>query len=47
MTYPTLEPVPELIETERLILRPYRLEDAAQVLEALLESKAELDPWFT
>lgn len=47
MTYPTLEPVPEEIFTKRLVLRPYRAEDAAQVIEALLESRAELDPWFT
>lgn len=47
MTYPTLEPVPERIETERLILRPYQPGDAQQVIEALLESTAELDPWFT
>jgi RimJ/RimL family protein N-acetyltransferase len=47
MTYPTLEPVPEELITERLLLRPYVPEDAAQVIEALLESKAELDPWFT
>jgi RimJ/RimL family protein N-acetyltransferase len=45
-TYPTLEPVPESIETERLLMRPYQPGDGAQVIEALLESRAELDPWF-
>jgi RimJ/RimL family protein N-acetyltransferase len=47
MTYPTLEPVPDELITERLLLRPYVPEDAAHVIEALLESRAELDPWFT
>lgn len=45
--HPTLERVPERIETERLILRPYEPTDAPQVIEALLESTAELDRWFT
>jgi RimJ/RimL family protein N-acetyltransferase len=45
-TYPTLEPVPESIETERLLMRPYQPGDGAQLIEALLESRAELDPWF-
>lgn len=44
--YPTLEPVPEEIVTGRLLMRPYRPEDAPQVIEALLESRAELDLWF-
>ncbi len=47
MSYPTLERVPERIETERLLLRPYEPADAPQVIEALLESTAELDRWFT
>ena len=47
MSYPTLEPVPDELLTERLTLRTYRPEDAQQVLEAILESRAELDAWFT
>jgi len=44
--YLTLEPVPESIDTERLLMRPYQPGDGAQLIEALLESKIELDPWF-
>ncbi len=46
-SYPSLEPVPDELVTERLTLRPYRPEDAPQVIEAILESRAELDAWFT
>jgi hypothetical protein len=38
--YLTLESVPESIETERLLMRPYQPGDGAQLIEALLESRA-------
>lgn len=44
--YLTLEPVPEEIRTERLLLRPFRNGDGPALLEALDESRAELNPWF-
>ncbi len=44
--YLTLEPAPEEIRTERLLLRPFRKGDGPALLEALHESRVELDPWF-
>lgn len=45
-SYDTLIPVPMLIDTERLILRPLRVEDATSYLEALNESREQLDQWM-
>ena len=41
-------PVPESIETERLLIRPFNSEDALQLHQALLESINELRQylWF-
>jgi ribosomal-protein-serine acetyltransferase len=44
--YLTLEPAPEEIRTERLLLRPFRKGDGSALLEALLESRSELDRYF-
>jgi RimJ/RimL family protein N-acetyltransferase len=38
--------VPEQIQTERLLLHPFRAEDAEQVLEAVDESRAEVGRWM-
>jgi RimJ/RimL family protein N-acetyltransferase len=46
-TYKTLEPAPESIETERLLLRPYQPGDGEAVLEAIAESRAELGRWLS
>lgn len=45
-THQTLEPAPETIETERLLLRPYRAGDGAALIEAIDESRAEMDAWL-
>ncbi|CAN5402172.1 GNAT family N-acetyltransferase [soil metagenome] len=45
-THPTLEPAPESIETERLLLRPYQAGDGAVLIEAIEESRAEMDAWL-
>jgi RimJ/RimL family protein N-acetyltransferase len=39
-------PLPARIDTERMILRSWRLEDAPLVHEALTESTNELKPWI-
>lgn len=48
MIEPLLFPVPRLIETPRLILRPFRAGDAPLLREALMESVADLRHflWF-
>jgi len=43
---PELVEVPERIETPRLVLRPYQLDDAAALWEALEESRGHLSPWL-
>lgn len=42
MPDPLLFPVPDALQTDRLLLRPMSVADAAQLHEALLESIAEL-----
>lgn len=39
-------PVPEPLETERLLVRPLALSDVAEIHRAVLESLAELRPWM-
>ncbi len=48
MPDPTKFPVPELFETARLFLRPFSVDDAAQLHDALVESITELraNLWF-
>lgn len=43
----TLIEIPVPITTPRLIIRPYRDDDAYQLTEAYLESVNELKPWLT
>lgn len=43
---PLLIPVPEVVDGPRVQLRPLRPEDAAAQLEAIEESRAELDRWI-
>lgn len=43
---PILLDLPAQIETERLILRPYRLDDGATVHAAIEASRDELRPWM-
>lgn len=38
--------LPPLVETERLVLRPWKPDDAVQLREALAESVAHLLPWI-
>ncbi len=46
MPHPTLIPLPEELRSERLVLRPYRPDDAEQVFGAIDESREHLRPWF-
>lgn len=39
-------PVPERIETARLVIRPYEHSDAASLLEAVVSSRTSLTPWL-
>lgn len=39
-------PAPTLLEGERLIVRPFRDEDAPRVYEAISLSREHLQPWF-
>jgi RimJ/RimL family protein N-acetyltransferase len=43
---PLLIDLPEQIETERLVLRPPRIEDVAQIHAAICESIDALRPWL-
>lgn len=43
--YPTLIEMPDDIRGERVLLRPYRVEDAEQILAAVDESREHLRPW--
>jgi RimJ/RimL family protein N-acetyltransferase len=45
--YQSLEPAPKTIETDRLLLRPYQPGDGAALLEAIEESRTELDAWLS
>lgn len=44
--HPTLIPLPDELRSPRLLLRPYRPADAAQVFAAVDESRAHLRPWM-
>lgn len=44
--YPSLIPIPDVIQSDRLILRPLEPSDAPQFLDAIVESRPELDPWL-
>jgi RimJ/RimL family protein N-acetyltransferase len=44
--YPTLIPLPDELRSPRLLLRPYRPEDADQVFAAVDESRPHLRPWM-
>ncbi len=43
--YPTLQPVAEELQGERVLLRRYRLADAPALHEAIVESREHLRPW--
>ncbi len=45
--YVPLIPVPDELRAARLLLRPYRTDDAEAILEAVDESRADLQPWVT
>lgn len=38
--------VPEIIKGERILLRPYRLDDAKSLVEAISEARESLLPWM-
>ena len=44
--YPTLIPLPDELRSGRLVLRPYRLEDAEALYAAIDESRGHLAPWM-
>jgi RimJ/RimL family protein N-acetyltransferase len=44
--HPTLIPLPEELRSPRLLLRPFRLDDADQVFAAVDESRAHLGAWM-
>ncbi|MGH2550678.1 MAG: GNAT family N-acetyltransferase [Thermomicrobiales bacterium] len=46
-THQSLEPAPGTIETERLLLRPYQAGDGVALLEAIEESRVEMDAWLS
>jgi RimJ/RimL family protein N-acetyltransferase len=46
MSSPLLHDVPDVIETERLLLRAPRPGDGPELRAAILDSLAELRPWF-
>ena len=43
---PPLVAIPTALSGPRVLLRPYRLQDAAAFLEAIEESRAHLEPWL-
>ena len=43
---PTLIPLPDELRSGRLVLRPYRSDDAERVFEAVDESREHLRPWM-
>ena len=43
--YPTLQPMAEELQGERVLLRRYRLADAPALHEAIAESREHLRPW--
>lgn len=44
--YPSLIALPDRLEGPRVLLRPYRADDAAAVFAAIDESRAHLAPWM-
>ncbi len=46
MTSPILIDIPEEVIGFRVLLRPYRPEDAAALWEAIQESREHLAPWM-
>ncbi len=44
--HPTLIPLPDELRSTRLVIRPYRPDDAAAVFAAIDESRALLGPWL-
>lgn len=44
--HPTLIPLPDELRAERVVLRPYRPDDAAAVFAAIDESREHLRPWL-
>ncbi len=45
--HPTLIPLPEELRSDRLLLRPYRAEDAEALFAAVEESRDHLRPWVS
>ncbi|MFT4041345.1 MAG: GNAT family protein [Thermomicrobiales bacterium] len=45
-SYPSLIPVPDVIKSDRIILRPLAPDDVPAFLAAIVESRPELDPWL-
>ena len=45
-TYRTLIPLFDELRGERVLVRPYRLEDAEAMFEAVMESREHLLPWL-
>lgn len=46
MEYRTLTPLFDELRGERIVVRPLRMDDAQQVYAAVMESLAEMRPWF-
>ena len=44
--YPTLTPLFEILQGERVFVRPYQQEDAAELFAAINESRDHLRPWL-
>lgn len=47
VTYRTLQPVYDELRGSRILLRPYRIQDAPALFEAVEESRAHIDPWIS
>ena len=45
-TFRTLQPIAEELRGERVIVRPYRLDDAEALFGAVTESREHLRPWM-
>ncbi len=46
MAFRTLLPLFDQLEGERVLIRPYRLSDADEVYQAIVESRDNLRPWL-
>ncbi len=44
--HPTLIPLPDELRTERIVIRPYRADDAEGLFAAIDESRETLAPWL-